>query len=127
MRRSSQYELVTTRPSSKCVERDVTLEGASCNTDLFLILFSKSGWTWMNVILFCLFHTSAMSLRCYLLVLFSYIFQNTADKLPTLTINLYMAKDHLTSYQFPLPNKMKENMCYNSPHCQYSNIFVNCK
>ena len=33
-------ERVTSHPASKYVERDVTFEGASCNTDLFFILFS---------------------------------------------------------------------------------------
>ena len=53
---------VTTRPSSKYVRRDVTLEGASCNTDLFLILLNLSGWNLMKSILFCSFDTSDISL-----------------------------------------------------------------
>ena len=38
MRKSNLNERVTTRPASKYVERDVTLEGVSCNTDLVFIL-----------------------------------------------------------------------------------------
>ena len=44
-------------PASKYVGRDVTLEGASCNTDLFLILFGLSGWNLMKST-FCSFYTS---------------------------------------------------------------------
>ena len=37
-----ENERVTTRPVSQYVGRDVTLQGASCNTELFLIFFSLS-------------------------------------------------------------------------------------
>ena len=45
-------ERVTTRPASKYLGWDVTLEGASCKTDLFLILFSLSGGIWWKALYF---------------------------------------------------------------------------
>ena len=36
MRKSNPNERITSRPSSKFAGRDVTLEKASCNTDLLL-------------------------------------------------------------------------------------------